>query len=34
MRAAGLVINTDESEILELGDYKYSADIGIPLFVL
>jgi hypothetical protein len=29
--AAGLVINTDKSEILELGDYKYSADIGIPL---
>jgi hypothetical protein len=29
--AAGLVINTDKSEILELGNYKYSADIGIPL---
>jgi hypothetical protein len=29
--AAGMVINTDKSEILELGDYKYSADIGIPL---
>jgi hypothetical protein len=24
--AAGLVINTDKSEILELGNYKYSAD--------
>jgi hypothetical protein len=30
--AAGLVINSDKSEILELGNYKYSADIGIPLF--
>jgi hypothetical protein len=29
--AAGLVINTDKSEILELVHYKYSADIGIPL---
>jgi hypothetical protein len=29
--AAGLVINTDKSEILELGNYKYCADIGIPL---
>jgi hypothetical protein len=29
--AAGLVINTDKSEILELGNYKNSADIGIPL---
>jgi hypothetical protein len=29
--AAGLVINTDKTEILELGNYKYSADIGIPL---
>jgi hypothetical protein len=28
---AGLVINTDKSEILELGDHKYIADIGIPL---
>jgi hypothetical protein len=24
--AAGLLINTDKSEILELGDYKYSKD--------
>jgi hypothetical protein len=29
--AAGLVINTDKSEILELGNYIYRADIGIPL---
>jgi hypothetical protein len=29
--AAGLVINTDKSEILELGKYKYCAGIGIPL---
>jgi hypothetical protein len=25
------VINTDKSEILELGNYKYCVDIGIPL---
>jgi hypothetical protein len=29
--AAGLVINTDKSEILELGNYKYCADLGTPL---
>jgi hypothetical protein len=29
--AAGLVINTDKSEILELGNYKYCVDIGITL---
>jgi hypothetical protein len=29
--AARLVVNTDKSEILELGNYKYCADIGIPL---
>jgi hypothetical protein len=31
MHAVGLVINTDKSEIMQLGGYKYSADIGIPL---
>jgi hypothetical protein len=29
--AAGLVINTDKSEILELCNYKYCVDIGILL---
>jgi hypothetical protein len=29
--AAGLVIITDKSEILELGNNKYCADVGIPL---
>jgi hypothetical protein len=29
--AAGLVVNTNKSEILELGNYKYCADIEIPL---
>jgi hypothetical protein len=29
--ATDLVINTDKSEILELGNQKDGADIGIPL---